>query len=332
MKKILFLAFLCLLCYNGFAQNKELDSLYRALKQKNKPAEKFKILDYIEDYYFYAGNQDSSRVISQKMLKIATDAHDTLLQAYSYLSIGSYFGAISDYKQSLEFEFKSLALAKKCKDTATIWLATKDIGVNYKELKNYPNALKYLKKAELLIKNTSIDKDIKGNRTYTHLAEVYLALGQKDAALKYIQLTNEVTIKENDVYGFARMLYIFAEVYKAKAENDLAESYYKKCIAFSNENDIALPYVDATTDYGNYLLDTKQYDLSKQYGLKSYSKAKQSKNKLGVINAAALLRKVYAGLQQKDSSYYYADMKEVYRDSVFNEQQTNQIQIGRAHV
>ena len=43
-------------------------------------------------------------------------------------------------------------------------------------------------------------------------------------------------------------------------------------------------------------------------------------------NAAALLRKVYVGLQQKDSSYYYADIKEVYRDSVFNEQQTNQIQ------
>ena len=328
MKKILFLAFLCLLCYNGFAQNKQLDSLYQLLKHTNKPDEQFKHLSEIWGIYSYSGKQDSTRVICKKLLKIATDTHDVPLLAEANLKMGVYFSNSNDYKQSFEFEFKSLALAEKCKNTVSIWLATKEIGANYKHLKNYSEALKYLKKAERLLKNITKDKEneVNPNRTYTHLAEVYLAIGQKDAALKYIQLTNEVTSKEKDTYGFARMLYIFAQVYKAKAENDLAESYYKKCIAFSNENDIAIPYVTATTNYGNYLLDTKQYALSKQYGLKSYAKAIQSKNKLGVINAAALLRKVYAGLQQKDSSYYYADIKEVYRDSVFNEQQTNQIQ------
>lgn len=325
MKKIIFLLFLSLLTYFSNAQNKPLDSLYQLLKQKHKPTEQFDILGEIREIYSYAGKQDSSRIIDKKMLKIATDSQNELLQARSYLFLGSYFSITSDFKQSLEFLFKSLALAEKCKDRSTIWLANKEIGVNYKLLKNYPEALKYLKKAETLIKNTVEDKENKVNRTYTHLAEVYLALGQKDAALKYIQLTNEVTLKE-DTYGFARMLYIFAEVYKAKGDFDLAESYYKKCIAFSQENNIAIPYVTATTNYGQYLLETKQYNLSKQYALASYTKSIQSKNKLGVINAAALLRKVYTSLQQKDSSYYYADIKEVYRDSVFNEQQTNQIQ------
>ena len=325
MKKILFLSFLCLTTY-GFAQNKPLDSLQQLLKHTNKPVEQFNHLIVIWEIYNYAGEQDSTRVVCKKLLKIATDTHDLALQAKANLYMGTYFSNSADYKQSFEFAFKSLALAEKCKDTAIIWLATKEIGVNYKELKNYPDALKYLKKAEVFHKNISDDRHITGNRTYTHLAEVYLAIGQKNAALKYIQLTNEVTSKEKDTYGFARMLYIFAQVYKAKGDLDLAESYYKKCIAYSKEKDIALPYVTATTAYGNYLLDTKQYALSKQYALKSYGKAMHSKNKLGVINAASLLRKVYAGLQQKDSSYYYADIKEVYRDSVFNEQQTNQIQ------
>ena len=287
MKKILLLSFLCLLTYNGIAQTKPLDSLYKLLKHTNKPDEQFGILSIMEGYYRYAGELDSSRVIGKKMFKIATDSHDELRQSMACIFLGSCFNSSSDYKQSLEIEFKGLALAQKTKDTATIWLATKEIGINYKLLKNYPKALEYLKKAEVLIKKTSTDKAFKGNRTYSHLAEVYLALGQKDAALKYIQLTNEVTLKENDTYGFARMLYIFAQVYKAKGDNDLAESYYKKCIAFSNENAIVLPYVNATTDYGQYLLDTKQYNLSKQYALASYDKAKQSKNKLGAINAVA---------------------------------------------
>ena len=45
-----------------------------------------------------------------------------------------------------------------------------------------------------------------------------------------------------------------------------------------------------------------------------------------MINAAALLRKVYYEVGQKDSSYFYANVKDAYSDSVFNEQQRYQIQ------
>ncbi len=144
--------------------------------------------------------------------------------------------------------------------------------------------------------------------------------------MRYVQLANETTLKEKDAYGYARVLYIFATVYKAKGDIDLAESYYKKCIAFSDAENIYAPYVNATTDYGQYLYDTKQYNLSKACTLNGFNKAKDAKNKLGMIDAAALLRKVYYAIGQKDSSYYYSDVKDAYTDSVFNEQQRNQIQ------
>jgi NADH:ubiquinone oxidoreductase subunit 3 (subunit A) len=158
------------------------------------------------------------------------------------------------------------------------------------------------------------------------MAEVFIGLAQPDSALRYIQLANEQTSKEKDAYGYARVLYIFASVYKAKDDNDLAESYYKKCIVFSDAENIYSPYITATTDYGQYLFDTKQYNLSKENALNSFNKAKEAKNKLGMIDAAALLRKAYYAIGQKDSSYYYSDVKDAYTDSVFNEQQRNQIQ------
>ena len=144
--------------------------------------------------------------------------------------------------------------------------------------------------------------------------------------MHYIQLANESTVKEKDAYGYARVLYIFASVYRAKGDLDLAESYYKKCIAISDTENIYFPYVTASTDYGQYLFDTRQYSLSKEYALNGFNKAKESKDKLLMINAAALLRKVYYAVGQKDSSYFYADVKDAYSDSVFNEQQRNQIQ------
>ena len=327
MKKII--ALLPIFCLTlAFSQNSKntIDSLYRALKQTQKPSEQVSTLSNIAENYGYAGQQDSNRIICQQMLKIATDSHVDSLLALAYLEIGSCFGLTSDFKEALEFGFKSLDLAEKSKNNRVFWLANKQTGVYFKQLKNYPEALKYLVKSTAFISQAAKEGGNDAyNRTYTHVAEVYLGLGQIDSALRYIQLTNELTPKE-DGYGYARMLYIFAKVYQAKGDADLAENYYKKCIAFSASENIATPYINATTEYGQYLLNTGQNDLSKQYALAGFNRAIQSKNKLGVIDAAALLRKAYYAVGQKDSSYYFADMKDAYRDSVFNEQQVNQIQ------
>ena len=311
----------------AFSQNikSNIDRLYGALKQTQKPAEQVSILGKLANYYIYTGRPDSVRVISQQMLKIATDAHDDSLLSKAYNQIGAYFGQTGDFKQALEFQFKSLGFAQKSKSDYDNWLDNKELAVSFKQLNNYPEALKYLTKSQEFLSKATKKDPISFNRTYTNLAEVYLALGQTDSALRYIQSTNELTSKK-DAFGYARMLYIFAKVYQAKGDADLAENYYKKCIAFSDTENIALPYVNAATDYAQYLLNTKQNNLCKQYALAGFNRAMQSRDKLGLINASALLRKVYHAVGEKDSSYYYADIKDAYRDSVFNEQQVYQIQ------
>jgi tetratricopeptide (TPR) repeat protein len=328
MKKIITFFYFIASMQTAFAQktNAIRDSLYLLLKQAQTPARQIDLLQQIGSEYDYTGLPDSSRYICEQMLKIATDANQDSLFATAYLQIGSFFDNISDFKQALEFDFKALAYSEKAKSPSNIWWACKDLGVRYKALKNYSEALRYLKKSEPFLKEATVLDLTAPNRTYSHLAEVFLGLGQPDSALRYVQLANEVTSKDKDAYGFARMLYIFAAVYKAKGDTDLAESYYKKCIAFSNAENIYLPYVTSTTDYGQYLFDSRQYNLSKEYTLNGLNKAKQAKNKLGIIVAAALLRKIYYAIGQKDSSYFYADVKDSYSDSVFSEQQRNQIQ------
>jgi tetratricopeptide (TPR) repeat protein len=302
------------------------DSLFVLLKQSKSPVEQIHILEDIGDFYLYAGQYDSSSLVYQKTLQLATDFQIDSLLARAYVNLASIFSNLGDYKQSLEFNFKGISIAQKSKSIFDIYYAFKQTAVTYKVLKNYPEALKYLRKSEPFLQQSQNRYQITLNRHYSHMAEIFLGLGQMDSALRYVQSANEVTSKDNDAFGFARTLYIFATVYKAKGDADLAESYYKKCIAFSDSEKFALPYVTATTGYGQYLLNTGQNNLSRQYALAGFSKAKQTKNKLGVINAAALLRSAYLALGQRDSSYFYADIKDVYRDSVFNEQQVNQIQ------
>lgn len=264
MKKIITLLAI-LLFSTAFSQNFnfKIDSLNRVLQQVKKPIEQMKALGSICSYYGHMGQTDSLKVKSKQMLKIAIELHQDSLLAIAYLQIGNYFHTISDYKQSLEFELKGLAFAEKSKNISGIWLGTKEVGIIFKELKNYPEALKYLKRSELFLSQKLENRNISSNRTYTHLAETYLLIGRTDTALRYVQLANEVTDKKNDAYGYARVLYIFAGVYKVKEDTDLAENYFKKCISFSDTEKILLPFITASTDYGQFLFEKKQFTLSK---------------------------------------------------------------------
>ena len=80
------------------------------------------------------------------------------------------------------------------------------------------------------------------------------------------------------------------------------------------------------------MFNNKQFDSSKQYALAGFSKAIETKAKSEVVETASLLRQVYSALGQRDSAYYYTDIKEAYRDSIFNEQELNQIQNMRGIV
>ena len=324
MKKVIALLSIIAITHVALAQsaNRYLDSLYKELKNARTPERQFFLLNRIGDYYGYIGQPDSTSSAARQLLKIATKTNQDSMFAIAFGSIANYFGNTSDNKQALEYQFKALAFAEKSKNNKTIWLILKETGVTFKRLKDYHESLKYLKRADAYLKKISIGT----NRTYTHMAEAFLGLGQPDSALRYIQLANEATKKEKDAYGYARLLYIFASVYQAKGDTDLAESYFKKCISFSEAETIYAPYITATTDYGQYLFDTKQYELAKEYALKGYKKASQSKNKALMINAAGLLRKVYYAIGEKDSSYFYSELKDAYTDSVFSEQQRSQIQ------
>ena len=150
MKKLI--PFFCFIVsvQTAFAQksNEIRDSLYQFYKQAQIPARQIDLLQQIGSEYDYTGLPDSSRYICEQMLKIATDTNQDSLFATAYLQIGSFFGNISDFKQALEFDFKALAYAEKAKSRSNIWWACKDLGVHYKNLKNYNEALRYLKKSE----------------------------------------------------------------------------------------------------------------------------------------------------------------------------------------
>src|SRR6478672_1345307 len=217
MKKILAI-FVCLTSLLAFSQktaeaSKLLDSLKTALARTPGYNQKLIILGDIAEICVLTGDADNYQHSMAQMLQVARESRQDSLLGRAYMQMGSYFSTINEYTQSLEYLFKGLSIAEKTNIVDDIWFANKEIGLTYKELKNYPDAIKYLKKSEsVLAKFPKNKQPLPKVRTYSNMAESYLLSGQKDLALNYNNMASEHASKADDPYGFARTMYLFAKI------------------------------------------------------------------------------------------------------------------------
>ncbi|MBK9047894.1 MAG: tetratricopeptide repeat protein [Bacteroidetes bacterium] len=96
------------------------------MKHAKTPEEQVTAWSNISESYGYLGKPDSCRYASEQVLRIATESNQDLLLCRAYLYLGNYFSNVGDYKQALEYEFKSLKLAEKLDSLFDIWIATRN--------------------------------------------------------------------------------------------------------------------------------------------------------------------------------------------------------------
>lgn len=322
MRKLLII-FILMISLSAAGQSRP--EIFSSLAQTHDPVKEFNLWAKLADSYLYSGQPDSERISNNRLLQIATENHNDSLTGIAYGYISAYFSNAGDYAPSLEWLFKGLSITEKTGDDYGICFIAKQLGVVYKSLKNYPEALKYMRMAQEHLPKKDAREDL-ADRVYDHMAETFLGLGNTDSALRYVQMANEEVSRTKEAYSIARTLYIFAAVYSKKGDADLAESYYKKCIAFSDSTHISLPRETASLDYGTYLLANSQPGPAAFYALKGFHSAMISRDKAVIIQSASLLRKIYQQAGIRDSVLYYSDIKDAYRDSVFNEQNLIHIQ------
>ncbi|HLK31335.1 MAG TPA: hypothetical protein VKT28_22340 [Puia sp.] len=280
--------------------------------------------------YFYIGLTDAKGIgdIAKEELTIAEQLkNDTLLQI-SYNTLGIFFEIKSDYKPALEFYLKALHIAEKDNNLVNMAVFTSNISLIYIETKNYPQALNYLRRSEPLCTLPEVMRKhpdyIVG--THVNICEAFLGMDQPDSALKYVQLAKAENLSVKDESSEASILGDFGSVYEKLHDNDLAESYYHKSIAYSDSLQLLKYIADNSFLYSNFLYHAKRYNEANALALKSMHAAKLNDYKAGIISAAGVLRNSFHQLNKQDSAYYYSDMEVAYRDTVYNQQNLNQLQ------
>jgi tetratricopeptide (TPR) repeat protein len=303
-----------------------------ALKSNNPLQAQFDSLLVINRTDYLTGKLGSIPASNARLLQLAEKLRVDSTFVWAYASISNYFSSKADYSSSLEYNFKAIPIANRGFKRASAFLYG-NVANTYRKLGNYDAALQYLHYAQQHWNDALVPRSGIPNL----LAMVYVDRKKPDSALKYVQLAYQVNVEEarlnakdpiiksNINLSKAQIYTTFGRVYEMLHEPDLVNDYYRKSIRFSDSLNIVTSASTAAL-YGTYLLRQKKYDEAKNYGVKSFNIACRDYIKTTVVGASALLYNLYKLQNNKDSAYYYLEVKNLYQDSVAAEEKANQLQ------
>jgi tetratricopeptide (TPR) repeat protein len=299
------------------------------LSKTTSAIDSFSILVKASEHNFVLGSGavDTTTVIH--LLSIAQELKNDSLMAISYNWIGSFLAFIKgDNTAALGYYFKALPLAEKVKDKRRISSLYFDISLVYFTLQNKNEALKNLRKGGENLPDTSSPMYSFMLMQYQRgMCQYFLLSRQNDSALYYAQQLTTTSAKLKSLSFQYGALYLSGSVYAQMGDNELAAVYFKKAVATT-------PLIEGGSGkllfyniYIPFLFDKGNITEARNQAAQLMELGKRDNNNNIKLSAASFLRQAFDSLHRTDSAYYYAKMKESLSDSIFNQNNINQIQV-----
>ena len=223
----------CLFSPNeSFAQNEKADSLLQSLEIAEADTTQVNIYAELGMLYIYS-DIEKTKTYAEKALEISEKADYQKGIANAYRQIGFYYLFTSNYPVCIENTVKSMELAKQIGSTNIVASCANTLGMVYRELEAYDQALEYFFAAEKIYKEQHHDLNL--IRTSLNIAALYRLNKDYDIAKKYLSECESLLVKHGDDkllgnfhYEYGTVLYKLGEYDKVEKEAFMAADYFSK--------------------------------------------------------------------------------------------------------
>ena len=262
MKKAYFFFFLLLSTVSAKAQN--IDSLKRALAAAKEDTNKLGIL-YTLYFDYKNSYPDSALPYIQEAYQLSIKVKSDQGVRWSLLELGEMAQTFGNDKQALSYDSMALPLFGKMKDTLGLYFILTHIGNIYSGLHDYKNSLLYYHKALAILtvfndttnqivffyagisgiyeQNNQLDSalyfakkayQLKPDYAYglEKMAIAYARLGNDDLALEFYQKSIQPALQNNARGDLVNIYNGIAEIYKARGNIDSATVNAKKALFY----------------------------------------------------------------------------------------------------
>jgi tetratricopeptide (TPR) repeat protein len=328
MKRRILIVIFFISIQTAFAQHNYTDSLKMLLSKTTNAVDSFSILIKISEYNFVLSGGAVDTSTAMQFLAIAQERKNDSLLAISYNWIGSFFAFTKgDNTTGLEYYFKALPLAEKAKDKRRVSSLYFDISIIYFTLQNKEEAVKNLRKGKENLPDTSSPMYSFMLMQYQRGMSQYFLLSQQyDSALYYTQQLTATSTRLKSLSFQYGALYMSGSVYAHLGDKDLATVYFKKAVAITPFIENSAGRLSFYDIYIPFLFDQGNVNEAREQSAQLMQLGQRDNNNTIKLSAAGFLRKAFDSLHNTDSAYYYAKMKEALNDSIFNQNNINQIQ------
>ena len=287
------------------------DTLLAREREATDPRTKFVAISRLVAEYLYLGRPDDCMKAAIRSLELAEPTGNDTLIARAHFSIGGAFTQLSDVNGALKHfniaieRFNhtgdSLGMGAVCKETAIVYMRVGDI----------EGALRYMRKAQ----GYGLSKGIYA-RSMSMLSKCHLERGDLDSALYYARKADVAKVPGTDPYGYAMFQLNLATVHAARAENDLAEPYFKRALAVADSFQLPEPLINASAGYAKLLIGQGRTVEALAWARKGFQATDEMRQPTFMVKSTAAMSDAFAANGMTDSALVFSKLAHAYRDSV----------------
>ena len=297
------------------------DTLEARERAATDPRSKLVVTSRLTGQYIYLGRTEDCMKAAMRGLELAEPTGNDTLMALAHFGIGAAFTQLSDVNGALKHFNIAFDRYQQVGDSLGMGHTCKETAIVYQRVGDTEGTLRYMRKAQ----GYGLSKGIYG-RSMSILARCHMNRGDLDSALYYARRADVLKVPGTDPYGYAHYQLTLATVHAARAENDLAEPYFKRALAVADSSGTPDPLIGAAAGYTKLLIGQGRATEALAWARKGFEATDDMRHPGSMIRSTTALSDAFAANGMTDSALVYSKLSHAWRDSLTSLQNRSQLQ------
>ncbi len=325
MKKPLSLfIFLLIITHCAFAQKSDVDSLRKAWQKNKQDTTLVMLLMTKSTSDYLTTNVDSGMICARQGLALARKINFKKGEVRCKAAIATFLNISGDLPGSLKITFEALPEAVSLKEERVVASCYNTRGLTYSTLKDHKKSL------DNYYAFLHVTEQYHYTNLYTvalnNIARQYLDMNGLDSAAWFNQKAYDVSIQKHLKKNIGYPIRNFGIIRFKKGDMPGAISYFKKSLADSSTHGNHYLQSEDLRRIAESYQKLNKTDSVIDYAKKAFEEAKLDRNPDQVQRATTLLTEEYKQTGDFKNAFYYQQVTQAAKDSLFSEQKTLQVQ------
>jgi len=246
-------------------------------------------------------------------------SRDSVYLCLSNYWMGMIYEIFGNYQKAIEYDFKSLEIAKSINNKKLIAISLNNIGLVYSNQEPYfDKALIYFKEYLKISKETNNETEIMGANM--NIGMLFQRMQQFDSAEYYYNIGFDLAKKQDNMHHMALSYSFLAEIEDVKGNDKRYREYVNNSMQILEKEGYLIDLAALYHGISAWFLEKNNLDSALYYSNAMYDIA--SEYKLGMYKQNALLRlsDIYIDKKIYAKGYYYLKKYIELKDSITSQE------------